>query len=94
MSSYDLGVRNIVPYIRKYGKHPVTGVPLKQEDLIPLTFHKNAEGSFLLPTFSITFLVKSYYLHMSAKSLVYYLCTVSVRYMENKVWRSAQMFRS
>lgn len=36
--------RNIVPYIRKYGKHPVTGAPLKQEDLINLTFHKNSEG--------------------------------------------------
>lgn len=37
--------RSITPYIRKYGKHPVTGTPLKLEDLIPLTFHKNAEGS-------------------------------------------------
>lgn len=36
--------RSITPYIRKYGKHPVTGTPLKLEDLIPLTFHKNAEG--------------------------------------------------
>lgn len=35
---------NITPYIRKYGKHPVTGALLKQEDLIPLIFHKNAEG--------------------------------------------------
>ncbi|CAN1333632.1 Peptidyl-prolyl cis-trans isomerase CYP65 [Linum perenne] len=34
----------IVPYIVKYGKHPVTGTPLKQEDLIPLNFHKNSEG--------------------------------------------------
>jgi peptidyl-prolyl cis-trans isomerase-like protein 2 len=33
-----------MPYIRKYGKNPVTGVPLKQEDLIPLTFHKNSDG--------------------------------------------------
>lgn len=34
-----------MPYIRKYGKHPVTGVPLKQDELIPLTFHKNTEGT-------------------------------------------------
>ncbi|KAF6149262.1 hypothetical protein GIB67_026118 [Kingdonia uniflora] len=34
----------IMPYIKKYGKHLVTGVPLKQADLIPLTFHKNSEG--------------------------------------------------
>jgi hypothetical protein len=36
--------RSIVPYIKKFGKHPVTGAPLKQEDLIPLTFHKNSDG--------------------------------------------------
>lgn len=33
-----------MPYIRKYGKHPVTGAPLKLDQLIPLTFHKNTEG--------------------------------------------------
>lgn len=36
--------RNIMPYVKKYGKHPVTGAPLKVEDLIPLTFHKNSDG--------------------------------------------------
>lgn len=36
-----------MPYIRKYGKHPVTGAPLKLEQLIALTFHKNAEGNEL-----------------------------------------------
>lgn len=40
----QFGHRNITPYIIKYGKHPVTGTPLKQDDLIPLTFHKNSEG--------------------------------------------------
>lgn len=40
--------RSIVPYIRKFGKHPVTGALLKQEDLIPLTFHKNSDGVCLL----------------------------------------------
>lgn len=44
---HNLGYRNITPYILKYGRHPVTGAPLKQEDLIPLTFHKNGEGNYL-----------------------------------------------
>ncbi|KAF6164870.1 hypothetical protein GIB67_017073 [Kingdonia uniflora] len=38
----------IMPYIKKYGKHPVTRVSLKQADLIPLTFHKNSEGWYNL----------------------------------------------
>ncbi|OWM82099.1 peptidyl-prolyl cis-trans isomerase CYP65 isoform X2 [Punica granatum] len=42
-------IMHIIPYIRKYGKHPVTGAPLKQEDLIPLTFHKNPDGEFHCP---------------------------------------------
>ena len=49
----QFGCRNITPYIVKYGKHPVTGAPLKQEDLIPLTFHKNSEGFCLLPRFCV-----------------------------------------
>ncbi|CAL9073157.1 unnamed protein product [Musa textilis] len=42
-------IMNIVPYITKYGKHPVTGAPLKEEDLIPLTFHKNSDGEYHCP---------------------------------------------
>ena len=46
----ELGFRNIIPYIRKYGKNPVTGASLKQEDLIPLIFHKNSEGWYSFKT--------------------------------------------
>ncbi|CAN1333626.1 Peptidyl-prolyl cis-trans isomerase CYP65 [Linum perenne] len=45
----------IVPYIVKYGKHPVTGTPLKQEDLIPLNFHKNSEEEFHCPVLNKVF---------------------------------------
>lgn len=40
---YD--IINIVPYIKKHGKHPVTGTPLQLGDLIRLNFHKNAGRS-------------------------------------------------
>ncbi|CAI9111273.1 OLC1v1011457C1 [Oldenlandia corymbosa var. corymbosa] len=46
---------NIIPYIRKYGKSPVTGAPLKLEDLIPLKFHKNAEGEYHCPVLNKVF---------------------------------------
>lgn len=45
----------IVPYIRKFGKHPVTGAPLKGDDLIPLVFHKNSEGEFHCPVLNKVF---------------------------------------
>lgn len=46
---------HIIPYIRKYGKNPVTGAPLKLGDLIPLTFHKNSEGEFHCPVLNKVF---------------------------------------
>lgn len=48
-------IMHIIPYIRKYGKHPVSGAPLKQEDLIPLTFHKNSEGEYHCPVLNKVF---------------------------------------
>ncbi|EOX91689.1 Plant U-box 49 isoform 2 [Theobroma cacao] len=48
-------IMNIIPYIRKYGKNPVTGAPLKQEELIPLTFHKNSEGEYHCPVLNKVF---------------------------------------
>lgn len=48
-------IMHIVPYIRKYGRNPVTGAPMKQEDLIPLTFHKNAEGEYHCPVLNKVF---------------------------------------
>lgn len=42
-------VTNIVPYITKHHTHPVTGKPLQLSELIPLTFHKNADGEYECP---------------------------------------------
>jgi hypothetical protein len=39
---YD--ITNIVPYIMKYKKHPVSGEPLSLKDVVQLHFHKNADG--------------------------------------------------
>ncbi|XP_051127389.1 peptidyl-prolyl cis-trans isomerase CYP65 [Andrographis paniculata] len=52
-SVFDL--MHITPYIRKYGRHPVTGASLKQADLIPLNFHKNAEGEYHCPVLNKVF---------------------------------------
>lgn len=48
-------IMNIRPYIRKYGKHPVTGASLKNEDLITLNFHKNSQGEFHCPVLDKVF---------------------------------------
>mmetsp|Transcript_8490 Transcript_8490/g.12727 ORF Transcript_8490/g.12727 Transcript_8490/m.12727 type:complete len:511 (-) Transcript_8490:209-1741(-) len=40
---------NIVPYIKKNKKNPVTGEPLKLKQLKKLKYHKNAEGRYHCP---------------------------------------------
>jgi hypothetical protein len=32
-------------YLKKNDSNPVTGKPLKADDLFPIYFHKNAEGT-------------------------------------------------
>merc|ERR1739848_286134 len=39
-------VLNIMPYIQKFRKNPVTGTPLKLSDLVKLNFHKNKDGEY------------------------------------------------
>ena len=41
---YD--ITNIVPYVQKFKKHPVSGEPLQLKDIIQLHFHKNADNEY------------------------------------------------
>ena len=50
---YDLA--NIVPYVQKFHRHPVTGEELQLKDIIQLTFHKNAAGEFHCPVLNKAF---------------------------------------
>lgn len=40
---------NIVPYLKKHRRHPVTGAPLELKDLTRLVFHRNADGDYQCP---------------------------------------------
>ena len=40
---------NILPYIKKFKKNPITGFPLKITDLIKLNFFKNQENEYHCP---------------------------------------------
>jgi peptidyl-prolyl cis-trans isomerase-like protein 2 len=56
-------ILNIMPYIKKHGKNPVTGQPLAAKDLLPVHFHKNTENQFICP---ITYKVFSQHSHIVA----------------------------
>lgn len=42
-------ILNIVPYVTKFKKNPVTGKPMAVKDLIKIQFHKNADGEYQCP---------------------------------------------
>ena len=48
--SSDCGIAfeltNLVPYLRKYGTHPVTGKSFELDNIVRLNFHKNDQGRF------------------------------------------------
>lgn len=54
---------NIVPYLKKFRRHPVTGRPLSASELIKLHFHKNVEGKYHCP---VMFKAFNYHTHIVA----------------------------
>lgn len=52
-TTYD--ITNIVPYVMKFKKHPVTGEPLALKDVIKLHFHKNSDGEYMCPVLNKVF---------------------------------------
>lgn len=62
---------NILPYIKKYHKNPVTGKPIKSSDLIKLNFHKNEEGEYACPITYKTFTDNSYIIAIPESGNIY-----------------------
>lgn len=50
-------ILNIMPYVRKHKRNPVTGDPLAPKDLVRLNISKNGDGKWHCP---VTFKVRSY----------------------------------
>ncbi|WCJ31417.1 Peptidyl-prolyl cis-trans isomerase CYP65 [Euphorbia peplus] len=84
-SVFDL--MSITPYIRKYAKHPVTGAPLKQEDLIPLTFHKNSEGEYHCPVLNKVFTEFTHIVAVKTSGNVFCYEAVKELNIKTKNWK-------
>ena len=67
---------NIVPFVKKYGKNPVDGTPLKLDDLIKLTFYKDAEGNYICPVSSKVLTESSKIVAIKTSGVVYSAGTV------------------
>ncbi|XP_068656536.1 peptidyl-prolyl cis-trans isomerase CYP65-like [Aristolochia californica] len=80
-------IMNILPYINKYGKHPVTGAPLKQEDLIPLTFHKNSDGEYHCPVLNKVFTEFTHIVAVKTTGNVFCYEAIKELNLKTKNWR-------
>lgn len=84
-SVFDL--MNIIPYIRKFGNHPVHGGPLKQDDLIPLTFHKNSDGEFQCPVLNKVFTEFTHIVAVKTTGNVFSYEAIKELNIKNKNWK-------
>ena len=66
---YD--VVNIVTYVQKFKRHPVSGEPLSLKDIITLTFHKNADGEYHCPVLHKVFTESTHIVAIKATGHVY-----------------------
>lgn len=46
---YIFEITHVIPFIKKYGIHPVTKEELKIGDLVKLNFQRNEKGEYLCP---------------------------------------------
>ena len=52
-------VAQIVPFVRKHHKNPVTGEPMETKDLVKLTFARNTDGQYCCPVTGETLYCKT-----------------------------------
>jgi len=80
-------IKNIVPYIKKYGKDPCDGKPLKIQDLHNLTFHKNSEGKFHCPVTFKEFTDNTHIVANRKSGHVYEYTTIDQLCRKTKSWK-------
>ena len=64
-------IANIVPYLKKKKKNPVTGLPLTVKELFPLQWHKNTDDEFICPILQKVFTDNSVIVAIKASGHVY-----------------------
>ena len=68
---YVFDILNIVPYIQRFHRHPVSGQPLELRDLTKLHFHKNAAGEYACPVLNKVFTESTHIVAVKTSGNVY-----------------------
>lgn len=78
---------NIVPFLKKYGKNPVTGEKLDAKSLIRLHFHKNPSENYHCPVMFKIFNKNSHIIAVKTTGNVYSFEAVEELNIKNKNWK-------
>lgn len=78
---------NLIPYLRKYSTHPVTGKFFSLDDIVRLNFHKNDAGKFHDPVSMKEFGEHSYLVMIRTSGNVYMKDTVERLNVKAKWWK-------
>ncbi|MCJ1389493.1 Peptidyl-prolyl cis-trans isomerase cyp8 [Xylographa bjoerkii] len=84
-TTFDL--TNILPWLKKHGTNPVTGLPLKSSELIKLRFAKNDEGEMVDPVTFKVFTDNTYIVALKNTGNVFAYDTVERLNIKAKMWR-------
>ncbi|KRX50259.1 Peptidyl-prolyl cis-trans isomerase 4 [Trichinella murrelli] len=71
LDGYIFDLIHILPFVRKFGKHPVTGNPLDVKSLIKLDLKKNSEGQYVCPITKKVFTDNSHVVMVRPTGIVY-----------------------
>jgi peptidyl-prolyl cis-trans isomerase-like protein 2 len=84
-TTFDL--TNILPWLKKHGTNPVTGLPLKSSELIKLHFAKNDEGEMVDPVTFKVFTDNTHIVALKNTGNVFAYDTVERLNIKAKMWR-------
>ncbi|KAI9716249.1 MAG: Peptidyl-prolyl cis-trans isomerase cyp8 [Candelaria pacifica] len=80
-------ISNILPWLKKHGTNPVTGLPLKSSELIKLSFAKNDEGEMVDPVTYKVFTDNTHIVALKKTGNVFAYGTVERLNIKAKMWR-------
>jgi len=77
----------VIPFVKKFGVHPVTGAPLTVGQLIPLHWHKDAKGEYHDPVSFKHFNETTHIVAVKTSGNVYAMETIEQFNAKTKNWR-------
>jgi peptidyl-prolyl cis-trans isomerase-like protein 2 len=84
-TTFDL--TNILPWIKKHSTNPVTGLPLKANELVKLHYAKNDEGEYVDPVTFKVFTDNTHIVALKNTGNVFAYDTVERLNIQAKMWR-------